>query len=296
MNKPERRTATLAMLAAIFVVAVWGETFVSTKVLLNNGLEAADIFFYRFILAYLCMWPLSYKRVRSETLRDELIFLLLGVTGGSLYFLFENNALQYSTASNVAILVGSAPLATACLAALFFRSERMNLRQVIGSLIAFAGMVMVILNGELVLHLSPRGDMLALGASFGWAVYSILIRQVSDRYDVAVVTRKVFGYGVLTILPYFLISRPLLTDSAILARPVVWGNLVYLGLIASMLCFVLWNWALSKLGTVRTTNLIYGQSFFTMAVAYLVLGERITWMAIAGAAILIIGMSQAVRE
>ncbi len=58
----------------------------------------------------------------------------------------------------------------------------------------------------------------------------------------------------------------------------------------TMLCFVLWNRAVGILGTVRTTNLLYSQPFFTMLVAAIVLRERITWMAIAGAVLIVLGM------
>ena len=286
----------LPWIAAVFVVAVWAETFVSTKLLLNNGLLPPDIFFYRFLLAYLCIWIISPKRIWSYSWKDELRFLLLGITGGSLYFLAENSALEFSTASNVAILVGSAPLITALLVGIFYREERMRPRQVIGSVVAFMGMALVILNGQLVLHVNPKGDAMAVGAALVWGIYSLLIRKLSGRYDVSFITRKVFAYGLLTMGLYFLAVRPLSVDMAILSRPVVWGNLIYLGLVASLLCFVLWNWALSKLGTIRTTNLIYGQCFFTMVIANLVLGERITLMAVAGTVVLILGMILAVKE
>ena len=123
----------LPWIAAIFVVAVWGETFISSKVLLNAGLSPADIFFYRFFLAYIFLWAFSHKRLLAASFKDEFLTFILGIFGGSLYFLAENSALKYSTASNVAILVGSAPLVTALLVAVFNRSERMNGRQLTGS-------------------------------------------------------------------------------------------------------------------------------------------------------------------
>lgn len=292
----KERNGIFPWIAAIFVVAVWGETFISSKVLLNAGLAPADIFFYRFLLAYVFLWPFSSKRLFSDSFKDEMLTLLLGVVGGSLYFLVENSALEYSTASNVAILVGSAPLITALLVAVFNRSERMKGRQVIGSAIAFLGMALVVFNGKFVLKLNPLGDALAIGAALTWAIYSITIRGLSDRYDVRFITRKVFFYGLVTILLYFLAVEPLNMDMSVLSRPVVWGNLLYLGLVASLACFLLWNWTLGKLGTVRTTNMIYGQCFFTMIIAHLVLGEEITWMAVAGTVILILGMVGAVKN
>lgn len=284
------------MLVAIAVVAIWAETFVSSKILLDKGLFPADIFFYRFVIAYVLIWMISPKKLWSGSFKDELVMFFLGVFGGSLYFLAENTAIQYSTASNVAIIVSSAPLMTACLVAIFYREERMTGSQLLGSLVAFVGMTLVVLNGQKVLHLNPVGDMLALGASLTWALYSLLIKKVSDKYDIRFITRKVFGYGLITIIPHYLLVSPLKWDTDILSQPAVWGNLVYLGVVASMLCFVCWNWALKKIGTVRTTNLIYCQSFFTMIIAKIILGDRITWMAIIGTIILIYGMSKAVKR
>jgi len=213
-----------------------------------------------------------------------------------LYFLSENQALIYSTASNVAILVGSTPLITALLLSCFFKEERMHGWQIVGSLIAFVGMALVVFNGQFVLHLNPRGDLLALGAALTWGFYSLVMKRLSPLYEASFITRKVFAYGVLSILPYFLFVEPLCTDLTVFIQPKVWMNLLYLGLIASMLCYFLWNWVLSRLGVVRATNIIYLQSFFTMLVSHLVLNERITWMAITGTIILILGMVMALRR
>lgn len=284
------------MIVALVVVFIWGETFISTKVLITSGLMPADIFIYRFSLAYVCLWAFCPKQLWCDSWKDELVMVLLGIFGGSLYFLSENTALKFSTASNVSILVCSAPLLTALLISLFYKDERMNARQVLGSLLAFAGMALVVMNGSHVLNLNPLGDLLAVGAALTWGFYSLFMKNVSDKYGVRFITRKVFGYGLLTMLPYFLFVSPLNTDPAILSQPAVWGNLVYLGLIASLLCFLTWNWCLPRLGTVRTTNLIYSQPFFTMLIAYVVLGERITWMAVIGTIILIGGMMMAVKR
>ena len=279
-----------AHIVAVLVVAVWGTTFVSSKVLITHGMEPASIFFFRFLMAYVCIIFVSHKRLFASNLLDELTLLCLGMMGGSLYFLSENMALKYSTASNVGILVGTTPLLTALILALFYKSERMMLRQVCGSLVAFVGMVLVILNGQLVLHLNPLGDALALGASLTWALYSLCMKRVMGRYSVDFITRKVFGYGLLTILPYFIWVSPLQSSWQLLSTPVVAGNLLFLGFVASLGCYLVWNWVMARIGAVTATNYIYSQTLVTMAVATIVLHERITLMAVAGAVILIVGM------
>lgn len=277
-------------LLALLVVAIWAETFVSSKILLNHGLMPADIFFMRSIIAYAGLVVLSHKRLWSDSLVHELKFLICGITGASLYFLTENMALKYSTASNVAILVGTTPLMTALFLALFYKEERMNGRQIVGSLVAFVGLTLVVLNGQLVLHLNPLGDALALSASITWGLYSLFMKRLSQNYDARFITRKVFGYGLLTILPWFAFVEPLNLDIEVLSQPVVWGNIIYLALVASLFCFLVWNWLLLRLGVVKASNIIYTQCAFTMLVSAIVLDERITWMAILGTLILIIGM------
>ena len=279
---------------ALAAVVLWGTTFVSTKKLLEAGLTPADIMFYRFLLAYGVMWICSPRIRWPKNWRDELLFVGAGISGGSLYFLTENMALEYAPASNVSLIVCTAPVWTAVLLSLLYRGERMTRRQAVGSALAFAGMVLVVLNGRFVLRLSPRGDMLALSAALLWMVYSLVIKRIGGRYPAVFITRKVFFYGLLTILPVF-VFQPFSITSEVLARPAVWGNLLFLGVVASMLCYLLWNAVMHRLGTVRTTNYIYINPLVTIVTAALCIGERITPAALAGAALILYGMWRAER-
>ena len=152
-------------LAALFTVTVWGATFVSTKVLIANSLTPAEIFLLRFAMAYVCILPFARGRMWAANLRDELLLAAAGLSGGSLYFLTENMALEYAPASNVSLIVCTAPVWTALLLSLAYRGERMTRRQIGGSALAFAGMVLGVINDRLVLHPSPKGDLLALSAA-----------------------------------------------------------------------------------------------------------------------------------
>jgi len=283
-------------IGALAVVTLWGTTFVSSKVLLNAGLMPADIFVIRFIMAYICMLMVSHNRLWADSIKDELTLVGLGIMGGSLYFLTENMALIYSTTANVSILVSTTPLVTALLLACFYKSERLNMKQVIGSIVAFIGVVMVVLNGQLVLHLNPLGDALALGASLTWALYSLFMRRIMGRYSADFITRKVFFYGIMTIIPYFVFVHPMNLDMNLYSQPTVLCNLLYLGLLASTGGYLAWNWVMQKLGAMKSTNYIYLQSLITMIAGAVVLGERITWMGLLGAVILIIGMFRAVKK
>ena len=193
-------------LVAFVTVAIWGSTFVFTKLLLQNGLSPAQIFTLRFIIAYLLLLGFCYFspsfRLFCKSLKDELLMVLLGLTGGSLYFLTENAAMLYTTATNTSLIVCSCPLFAMLLFAIVYRhSEPISRVQALGSVIACLGMAAVVLNGRFVLYLSPIGDMLAFAACLCWAVYSLLMKPASERYSSLFITRKVFFYGLLTIIP-----------------------------------------------------------------------------------------------
>lgn len=282
-------------LVAFATVAVWGTTFVSTKVLILNGLSPAQIFTLRFSIAYILMLVFNHKKLFSDSWKDELLMALLGVTGGSLYFLSENEALRFTTATNTSLIVCSCPLFATLIIRICYRSARINTIQLLGSLLAFLGMVIVVLNGRFVLHLSPVGDALAFTACICWAVYSLLMKIVSGRYGAAFITRKVFFYGVLTILPYYIIC-PGFPPVEVFSNPKVIGNLLFLGCLASMVCFLTWNWCIAKLGAVKATNWVYFNPITTMLFAWWVLGESITIYFLLGAVCILAGMYLADRK
>lgn len=275
------------------MVAVWGSTFVFTKLLLLGGLTAAQIFVLRFIVAYVLLLVFSLTRrsfrLFATSLKDELLMMGLGVTGGSMYFLTENNAMNYTTTTNTSLIVCLCPLVAAPLIALFYRSERLHGIQIVGTLMAALGVVVVVLNGHFVLHLSPLGDTLAFCACLCWALYSLLMIPANQRYDTVFITRKVFFYGLLSMIPYFLL-RPADFPLEVILRPDILANLLFLGCVASMLCFLAWNWVMKKLGAVAATNYVYFNPVTTVLFAWVILSERITLYFLMGTLLILTGM------
>lgn len=276
-------------IVTFLIVVIWGCTFVQTKVLINAGLRPDEIFVLRFIIAYLLILPFSWRKLFLDSVKEEFIALLLGLFGGSLYFITENYALAYGYCSNVSLIVCLTPLVTALVVGWRYPAERLGKAGVTGSIVAFAGMALVVFNGNFVLKLSPLGDLLALAACLCWALYSLLIKRLSAKYSNMLVTRKVFGYGLLTMLP-ILLSRGINYNVVLDGGVQVWGNILFLGLVASMLCFLGWNWCLARLGTVRATNFIYLNPVIAIISSAVVLGERVTWIATSGAVLILAGL------
>lgn len=280
---------------AILTSAIWGTTFISSKLLLQEGLSPAAIMILRFVLAYVLMLPFVKGKWFCRSVKDELLMVLLGISGGSLYFLLENTALVYTQASNVAIIIAATPLLTMLTVNLLDRGKGASKRLYGYSLMSLAGVALVILNGNFVLKLNPIGDLLTFGAVVTWVIYSIIIAKVQERYSSWMITRKIFFYGVVTLLPYFLIE-PWDVTWEMMSRPMVWGNIAYLGVLASLGCYMTWNIVIKRLGAVDATNYLYINPIVAMITANLLLGERITPLAIAGTALILVGVYLAERK
>lgn len=276
-------------LMAIITVIIWGTTFVSTKVLINNSLTPVEILIYRFTIAYICIWFISPKKLWADTPKDELLLVLTGLTGGSLYFLAENTALEITLASNVGLIISTTPVITALVQYLVDRKERPGRRLIIGSLIALLGVAFVVFNGSFVLQLSPLGDLLTLIAALMWAFYCIIFRKLGNRYPTVFITRKVFFYGVITVLPA-LLFKSISLEPEVLTRPIVIMNLLFLGVIASMLCYIMWNLAVRRIGTMHTANYLYITPLVTLLTSAIIIDEPITWIAIVGCVLILGGV------
>ncbi len=286
----------LAHVLGVVTVAIWGVTFVSTRYAVSSGLHATELFLLRFAIAYVCIWAFEIfhgrksLRLWADNLRDEIVFVLLGVTGGSLYFVAENVAVGLTHVNNVSFIVCTAPLITIVLGRLFTHSVSLSARLVAGSLVALVGVAVVIFNGQFVLHLNPAGDLLALVASICWAAYSLLIKRVSDgRYSAVFLTRKVFAYGIITVLPFF-VWDPWHADLDMLCQPAVWGNLIFLGFVASFACFVVWSWVIKQIGAIEATNYVYLNPLTTVVASAVALNEPMTSLAFLGSGLILLGV------
>ena len=281
---------TVYHFAAILIVSIWGTTFVATKVLLQLGFSPAGIFVIRFGLAYLGVLAACHKRLFCDSLKDELLMVAAGLAGGSLYFLTENTALKLAYAGNVALIVCLNPLLTALFALFVGKERKTSPRLWLGSCVAFAGAAVVAYSstrGGTASH-PLSGNLLAFCAAMLWAVYQLVVRPMAERYGVLLLTRKVFAYGLLTILPFLAVERPF--ELSLLGRPVVWGNLLFLGVVASLICYAAWNAVVEKLGSVVSATYIYLIPVVTCVVSFFVLNERLSASMMLGGAGVLCGL------
>lgn len=290
---------TLGHLAALFTVFVWGTTFISTKILLRD-FQPVEILFYRFIMGFLALLIINPRSLKGVTPRQELTFAAAGLSGVTLYYLLENLSLTYTMASNVGVITSIAPFFTAVLAALFVKNEeKLHPRFFLGFLVAISGIFLISFNGAK-LKLNPTGDLLAALSAFMWGCYSNITRKIGNfGYNIILTTRRIFFYGILFMIPaLFLPGVAILPNTAFsfisgLSRflePVYLFNFIFLGLGASALCFVTWNYTVYMLGAIKSCVYIYMIPVITIITSFLILKEQLTVLTVLGTFLTLTGL------
>lgn len=247
--------------------------------------------FIRFLIAFFALSAIYPHRMKVTDRKHELYFAAAGLCGTTLYFLLENFALTYTTASNVGIIISVIPFFTAVLS-YFVNGEKLKWRFFIGFVIAMIGISLISLNGR-ELKLNPLGDFLTVLAAAVWSVYAVLTKKISGfQYHTIQTTRRTFLYGIVFMIPFLFAfhGNRILSGWNRLANLPDMLNLFYLGLFASALCFVTWNMAVERLGPVKISVYSYLNPVITIAASSLFLHEKITGLIIAGTMLDLVGL------
>ena len=301
MKKISAASAFGIFLACVSVF-IWGITFVSTKSLLND-FSAFEILVVRFLAAYLGLWAMRPKRLVLKSKKENISFALAGLTGVTLYQFFENISISFTTASNVSIIVSICPMFTAIVARIFLKEKCITKSFVAGFILAISGVALVSFNGNAEFHFSPKGDLLALLAGICWGFYSLFVSKINSmKYDIVCSTRRIFFFALIFMIPLALAGTGaektssvfINTDAAFnikrFSSLANWGNLLFLGIMASAGCFALWNKSCKILGTVKVSAGLYMIPVVTVIFAFIFLGEKLSLMGICGAAMTICGL------
>ncbi|MCI1985360.1 MAG: DMT family transporter [Lactobacillus sp.] len=276
-------------LAAAVTVFIWGTTFIATKVLLRH-FGPVEILLTRFVIGYVALLIMRPGRVHLAHPRQEWWFVGAGASGITLYYLLENLALAHTTASNVGIIVTISPFLTALLAQLWLHAPKPSRWFYFGFVLAISGVILISYRGGATMHGNLMGDVLAVLAACAWAVYSILTTKIGElSLNLIQSTRHVFFYGIVLMLP-IMAGFGFHIDYQQLVQPQTLANFLYLGIGACAVCFVTWNLAVKRLGTVRSSVYIYVVPVITLVFSVWLLHEPMTPLIFSGAVLTLLGL------
>ena len=273
---------------ALCTILVWGTTFIASTLALRT-LTPVELLTFRMLIAIVVLTLANPRRLKLQCRRHQLYLLGAGLTGVTMYFLFENLALTYTSSANCSVIVSTAPFFVAMATRFILKEEKLDRSFFLGFAVAMVGVGMVSFAGRS-LKLNPLGDALCILAAASWAFYSVFIRKLDGYgYNTLLLTRRIFLYGLMFLIPVAAVFGFSVTPQDLLNRDTL-ISVLFLGLVASALCFVMWNTAVRLIGPVKTSVYIYLIPAVTIVFARLILKDPIHPLALAGAGVTLLGL------
>jgi drug/metabolite transporter (DMT)-like permease len=271
-------------LLALIAITIWSLTYIQTKVLLAY-IDPIEILMVRFSLAWVILWIIYPKRV-SIYLKDEVWFMLAGLSMFFGYYVLENFALIHTTAINAGLLVTMAPLFTLLISSIVHHT-RIPKKALYGAFISFIGVAVLVFDK---ISLPNVGDGLALLAGLGWAIYTLVLDQISSSYHYLAVTRKSIFYGLVFLWIFWETMYSGVFHIEAYSIPVVLINFTTLIIFASVSAYIFWRKAVLLIGASTTSNYIYLVPLINTTASVWVLNEALGWRIVLSSVLILGGL------
>ncbi len=289
MNQPRVSTAyALLVCCSLF----WAGNWVVARGL-QGHMSPIAMAFWRWFTAFLILLPFVAAPIAREwpaVRRSWKALAVFGVIGVALFNTLTYTGLKYTTATNGLLLNSVIPVLIIAIGVIFLR-ERVSFRQAAGVTMSLAGVVMIVLRGDIDALLALKlnvGDLWILGAMLAWAVYTVLLRWRPRELSSRAFTGVVIGFGLIFLLPTFAWDYE--QGSRTSWGPATWAAVAYFAIFPSVLAYFFWNAGVARVGAERAGVFLHLMPLFGAVLAWLVLGESLLWYHYVAAALIFGGV------
>ena len=269
--------------AGVYIAAKW----------VSSEMPPWALCFWRVLIAWAILLPLvrgHFGSIAALVRARPLELLLVGGIGLAICQGMVFIGLEYADATTAGIIVALIPIITMILAR-FILGEPMGTFQVIGSVIAFLGIVVIIIKGSpaALMRLDVNsGELWVVAGAVCFGLYAVLLRRAKFELERLPLLVVLLGAAALTALPFYLgelalDERSTLDGSGLIA-------LAYVAIPGGALMYYLFNWSVEALGAARAGMLLYLQTIFVAVLAYFFLGEHLQSYHFKGAALIVVGL------
>lgn len=266
--------------AAILATLIWSGNFIVARGVIHE-IPPVSLAFYRWMTATILLAPFAIRSLKAELpviKKNWKYLLIISFFGITAYNTLIYIAGTYIPAMNLALIgTTSSPVMSILLAAIFLKEAIKPLR-IIGLISCITGILILLSKGswDRLIHFHfTAGDWWILLAALCFAIYNIMARKRPSGITPVSFLFITFLIGTTLLFPAFLV------ENNTSHTPINWNwslvlIIAYLGIGNSIISFLCWNIAISRLGAARTAlfgNLI---PIFSSFEAVILLGEKIT--------------------
>ncbi|MFY9557231.1 MAG: EamA family transporter [Blastocatellia bacterium] len=274
----------------LLMTVIWGSNFTAIKYSLEdmlplsfNALRFGIASIVMLIVAFLS--PTGFKLAPGDGRR----LFGLGLLGNTCYQSLFITGMAHTRAGNAALILATTPLFTAMLGRIR-KHEYFTARGVGGLVLAFAGIVLIVISGrgEISLGETILGDSLLLVSTMCWSLYTVGSMELVHKYGSMKATTIMMTSGTPLLL---LVCTPsLIRQDWHHVRPIAWAGLIYSALFAIAIAYLIWSYGVRRIGSTRTAIYSNITPIVALVVAWLALGETPTLGQLAGAAVIFAGI------
>lgn len=266
---------------------LWGGNFVVAKTLVAHA-SPITLTTVRWFIAIIVLVPLVWWKEKKLVPPKQAIvpLLLMGVTGVALFNIFQFLALERTTSTNAGLISTMNTISIALFSFVLLK-EKITKWQLSAMVLSLFGVVLVLSKGNWQLLLDFQlntGDLWMLAAVCVWGLYSVCSKWAMQTASPLMATLYAGIFGVLLLLPFtstdFTFTN--VNTSFIL-------SMLYTGIISTVVCMVFWNIGVQKLGATTSGIFLNFNPIFTALLAYLFIGENMSWLQGIGGLIVIMG-------
>ena len=264
-------------LCLIVATLCWGGNFVLGKAL-HNEIPPIALNFWRWSVSVVVLLPFTGAKIwqhRKIVKQNLTIIILLSVTGVAAFHSCVYIALHTTTTINAALMIATVPLIVPVLSYIFQKTQ-LTLPQAAGTVVSLIGAMIIITHGELskmtTLHF-VRGDLLVLAAAFLWAFYTVLLNRRPKEIPPITFLVIISSVGIILLVPFYIWEIAAIGGFAL--NKVNMLAIAYLSLFASIVAFIAWNYAVSKIGHNTSGLFIHCIPLFSTILAIIFLKEKL---------------------
>jgi drug/metabolite transporter (DMT)-like permease len=271
----------------LFTSFLWGGNFVVSKTLVDHA-SPDTLTTLRWIIAVIVLIPIVWWKEKNllPSRKAILPLMLMGLTGVVLFNLFQFLALEFTSATNVG-LISTLNMFSIAMFSFLFLKEKINTLQVGSMIISFVGVLLVLSKGHLEVLFSigfNKGDLLMVAAVCVWGIYSVISKWAMKHTTPLMATLYSGIFGVIVLIPFNVRDFTITNLDASFVQ-----SILYTGVVSTVVCMLLWNIGVQKLGATTSGMFLNFNPIFTAVIAFMWLGEKMTWIQGVGSLIVITG-------